>query len=261
MTQVITSALDLGYISNRHCQWYGAPALAERLFRPTESKPRSTYRSFHGTTEGPHEPAECGDWWYRFFQLRPTYVTLQDVDPARMLQFRQSVASLTNVFDRPILFKNLYASLRIQAIAHYLPESLFIVTNRDEIDNGHSLLEARYRVFKDYDCWWSMEPPKVEDLKNLPAHQQVIEQIRHIQATIAQDLRSSGVSLASQFDLGYEEFCMNPGAKIDALQAFLRSNECLVSRAATSHSGFERRDKIRIDRSLYSAMVAYAKER
>ncbi len=27
--QVITDALDLGYISNRHCQWFSAPALAK----------------------------------------------------------------------------------------------------------------------------------------------------------------------------------------------------------------------------------------
>lgn len=89
------------------------------------------------------------------------------------------MAALTNAFGRPILFKNLYAPLRIQAIAHHLPESLFIITHRDEVDNGHSLLEVRKKVFGSYHQWWSMEPPDTESLKRLPAHQQVKEQIRH----------------------------------------------------------------------------------
>ena len=145
--QVITDALDVGYITNRHCQWFGVPALAEKLFHPIRSRPASDYRSRHGVTQGWHAPAECGEWWYRFFRRKPPYMRLDEVDPAKMRAFRRSVAALTNAFDRPIVFKNLYASLRIQAIAHYLPESLFVVIHRNEVDNGHSLLEARDRVF------------------------------------------------------------------------------------------------------------------
>lgn len=84
MIQVITDTFDLGYISNRHCQWYGAPALAERLFRPLRDKPGSDYRSEQGATKGEYAPAECGQWWYRFFRQSPPYVTLQDVDTGRI---------------------------------------------------------------------------------------------------------------------------------------------------------------------------------
>jgi hypothetical protein len=95
VVQVITDALDIGYISNRHCSWFGAPALAERLFRPLGNRPDSDYRSSYGVAFGPHAPAECGEWWYRFFRRQPPYVTLDEVDPARMEAFRFSVAALT----------------------------------------------------------------------------------------------------------------------------------------------------------------------
>lgn len=257
--QVITEALDLGYISNRHCQWYGAPALAERLFRPVANRPQSDYRSNHGTTRGAHAPAECGEWWYRFFRRKPHYVTLDEVDPRSMAALRRSVVALTNAFDGPVLFKNLYTSLRIQAITHYLPESLFIVMHRNEVDNGHSLLEGRHKVFGDYGCWWSMEPPEMERLRVLPVHEQVIEQIRHIHAAIERDLRLGGVQDSRRFDLVYEEFCAAPTKMIDDLQAFLSAHSCKVrKRRLNLPKTFERRDEVRIDPVLYDAMVKYA---
>ncbi len=259
IVQVITESLDIGYISNRHCLWFGAPALAERLFRPLANKPASDYQSEYGSTNDLHAPAECGEWWYRFFRRSPPYVTLDDVNPSRMRAFRCSVAAFTEAFNRPVLFKNLYASLRIRAIAKYLPESLFIIISRDEVDNGHSLLEARFKRFADYGQWFSVEPPETERLKLLPAHEQVIEQIRHIYATIDSDLRLSGVPLSRCFDLNYEEFCSDPSGKIDSILAFLKSHGCRIERRNSVPVRFERRSTVRINPDIYRSMVEYSR--
>lgn len=256
--QVITDVLDVGYISNRHCQWFGAPALAEKLFHPTRRRPASDYRSRHGVTEGWHAPAECGEWWYRFFRREHPYVQLDDVNPQKMREFRRSVSALTNAMSRSILFKNLYASLRIQAIAHYLPESLFIVTHRNEVDNGHSLLETRDRVFGNYHTWWSMEPPQTEALKKLPAHEQVIEQIRHIHAVIDRDLSDAGVQAERRFDLSFEKFCSDPAGLVDRLETFLTKNGCHISRRMNAPEKFKPKEIIRIDKTVYAAMKDYA---
>ena len=258
--QVITDVLDVGYISNKHCQWYGAPALAEHIFHPTKHRPSSDYESNHGETLGDFAPAECGEWWYRFFRRNPAYVTLDDVDPRRMRQFRRSVAALTEAFDRPIVFKNLYASLRTQAIAHYLPESLFVVIHRNEIDNGQSILEARYKQFQDYSHWFSITPPEVDKLMALPAHQQVIEQIRHIHKTIDGDMHKSSVKNTRRFDFLYEDFCDNPSALIEKIEIFLRSNGCIVKRRAKAPEKFIPRNCVRIDSVLYEQMVTYSNE-
>lgn len=260
MIQVITDALEVGYISNHHCHWFGAPALAERLFRPTARRSLSDYKSEQGVTSSPYAPAECGEWWYRFFRRRPAYVSLDDVEPKKMLAFRRSVGALTNTFDRPILFKNLYASLRIQAIAKYLPESLFIVTHRDEVDNGHSLLDARYQEFKNYDAWLSVEPPNVEILMRLPAHEQVIEQIRHIHNMIENDLKIAAVPASRRFDLCYEDFCADPCGKIDDVQRFLATNGCKVEKKEDVPQEFKRSDEVKIDPDVYAAMSNYVRK-
>lgn len=257
--QVITDALDVGYLSNGHCEWHGAPALYERLSHPTTRRPQSDYLSNHGDTEGRYAPSECGTWWYRFFRREPPYVTLADVQYDKMRDFRRSVASLTDAFDRPVLFKNLYASLRIQAIAHYLPESLFIVMHRDEVDNGHSLLEARLKSFGSYEPWFSVKPVSVEELKKLPANAQVIEQVREIHRTINDDLAKMNVTGSRRFDLVYEEFCANPVGAVNAIQAFLQSNACSVKpRGITLPVKFDVRRDIRIDQRVFDAMASYS---
>lgn len=258
--QVITDVFDIGYISNLHCRYYGAPALAERLFGPTTGRARSDYTSVHGRTEGNYAPAECGDWWYRFFRRRPPYVTLREVDARKMARFRKSIASLIRAFDAPVLFKNPYASLRIQAIAKYVPEALFIVIHRDEIDNGHSLLEVRKKVHGDYASWWSMEPQAVEELKNLPAHQQVIEQVRHIHSTIKKDLMLSDVGPSRCFNLHYEALCGDPAGVMDQLQEFFEANGCQVGRLGAAPEPFDRRREVRIDSNLYAAMAQYVQQ-
>ncbi|XOF34041.1 MAG: sulfotransferase [Candidatus Electrothrix sp. YB6] len=261
MIQVITDALDVGYISNRHCRWFGAPALAEYLYHPLSNKPLSDYRSNHGTTCGAYAPAECGSWWYRFFRRNPPYVTSDDVDPIKMQEFRCSIAALTNALDKPVLFKNLYASLRIQPIAKYIPESLFIVIHRNEVDNGHSLLEARYKSFKNYTPWFSVEPHGIKEIINLPPYKQVIEQIRHIHMVINQDMQRVDISPKRRFDLNYEKFCYNPSEKINAIQSFLESHGCRTTRRSYSiPEHFNRRNEIRIDQKLYQAMKSYSKE-
>jgi len=222
------------------------------------NRPPSDFQSKQGDTSGLFAPAECGQWWYRFFQQNPSYTKLTDVDPTRMQKFRDSVAALTAAFDRPILFKNLYASMRIQAIAKYLPESLFIIIQRNEIDNGHSILEARFKNFSDYSHWFSIEPPSIQELKVLPAHQQVIEQIRHIHKTIDKDLRNSGVAKNRCFNLIYENFCDNPGRIINKLQAFFEANECKVNRIGIIPKNFLPRKEVRIEKRIYKQMVEYS---
>lgn len=257
--QVITDVFDVGYISNQHCQCFGAPALVERFFHPTKHRTRSDFQSQLGETSGSFAPAECGQWWYRFFRQKPPYVSLDDVNPNRMRQFRRSIADLTDAFDRPVVFKNLYASLRIQAIAHYIPESLFIIMHRNEVDNGHSLLEARYEYFNDYGRWFSVEPPSLDRLKALPPHEQVIEQIRHIHKTITSDFEISGVDLRKRFDLSYEAFCDDPADAIMQIEDFFNRNNCKVSRRAEAPQKFTPREDVRIDRGLYDQLVYYSK--
>lgn len=258
--QVITDVFDIGYISNFHCRFFGAPALAEVMFHPIDGRPRSSYSSVHGKTDAPHDPSECGEWWYRFFRRSPRYVDLPSVSERNMACFRGSVASLIHAFRKPVVFKNPHAALRIQPIARYIPEALFIIMEREELDNAHSLLEVRKKVYGTYDKWWSMEPPQFKELEKLSAHEQVVEQIRHIYSTINNDLDISGIAPSNCFTLKYEQLCQDPEKEMERLNQFFKLNKCEVQRLHRPPKPFIRRDKVRIDLELFENVKKYAQK-
>lgn len=258
--QVLTNYYDVGYLSNLHARFYGSPSIIERFFHPLKSRQSSDYTSYHGRTEGWLDPSECGEFWYRFFRRKPQYVPLDEADPNKIRQLRGAVRSLVDAFGKPILFKNLNCALRLEPLAKALPESLFIVIHRELLDNSHSLLEGRKKLYGNYTTWWSMEPPAIDKLKTLPPHQQVMEQIRHIYTLIERDRKIIG---SNRFiDLQYEEFCRDTYCTINRLDIFFRSHGVNLKKLPqlSIPPNFQRRNQIRIDRALYSELTNYTHE-
>lgn len=258
MMQVITDSFDLGYLTNRHCKWFGMPSILEMLDRSNKDKETSNYKSKHGVTQGDHAPSECGQWWYRFFRKQPAYVSLKDIDDNKMDQFRCAIRIMIKVFGKPVIFKNQYASFRIQVINKCFPNALFIKTKRNEVSNAHSLLKTRLDVMGAYDKWWSMSPPKTDEIMKLPAHQQVVEQIRSINMIINSDLKNCGIKSSSVLEISYEKFCSSPGLVIDEFQKFLCLNGVYVERRGEIPLSFSKNTKIQIEKKIYERMKSYA---
>ena len=260
--QVLSNYYDVGYLSNLHCKFFGSPSLIENTFQLSRQHYASDYKSYHGKIQGCNSPSECGDFWYRFFRRKPPYIPLGEVDASKLRQFRKSVAALSCAFDKPILFKNLYCSLRLQPIVKALPEALFIVIHRDLIKNGHSLLEGRKKATGSYDTWWSVEPPDVNALKLLPCHEQVIEQICHIYALIDRDRRVIG---SERFlDLSYEDFCQDTHFSIQRINEFLEKHERRFYPRIDIQKipkKFKKNDSASIDREIYLKMMGYVKDK
>ncbi len=259
--QVLTDYYDIGYLSNLHCLFFGAPSFLERLFHPLKKRQQSNYRSCHGQTQGWTAPSECGEFWYRFFRRKPQYIPLEEADPQQLGQLRGAVSALVNALGKPVLFKNLNCALRLQPTFKVLPEALFIVTHRQPIDNGHSLLEVRKKVHGNYRTWWSMEPPEIDKLKTLPPHQQVVQQIRQIESLIERDRQIIGPNRF--MDVQYEEFCRDTYSSIQQLDDFLKGHGVKLEKSigiAAIPSHFKPRQEIRIEQQLYSELVSYVNE-
>jgi hypothetical protein len=157
---------------------------------------------------------------------------------------------------RPLLFKNLYCTLRLEPIAAALPEAAFVLIRRDLVGNAHSILEARKRIHGDYAAWWSAEPPEIEWLRTLPPEEQAVEQVRTVEA-VAERTR---VASPDRFlELRYEELCGDPRAAVDEVEAFLAGLGIPVNRRSIAPESFERRTGIRIDSALYERLVVYAR--
>jgi len=254
--QLMLDYLDFAYISNLHCKVYGAPSIVEALLRPSRWREPFHYSSDHGRVRGLAAPSECGDYWYRFFRRKPQYVPLSEVSERALRELRRSVRALSRAAGRPLLFKNLVNSVRIQPILRALPEAKFIVVRRDVLETAHSILEARRNLYGDYNRWFSVEPPSVEEIRERPPQEQAVEQVRAIYALIERDRLLAPTSFA---DVDYVDLCQHTREVLDSVGEFLSSSGVHVRRLRDVPPSFPMRRGVRIDEELYGRLRDYVR--
>lgn len=246
--QLMLDCFDLGYISNLHCKFHGAPSIAERIFRPSRGRRPSTFESDHGRISGWGSPSECGDYWYRFFPRTPQYATLESVSRDCVPNLRRSMRAMGAAMGKPLIFKNLPCSLRLGPIMKALPESVFIVVQRDRLENAHSILEARMNLFGNYDEWFSVEPPEYDSLKSRPVHEQVAVQVQSIHRLIDE---ARGTASGRFLDVEYEDICTDTREALDRCGAFLKSHGIVAERTGQVPKSFEIIRPVPIDEQIY----------
>ena len=248
--QTLIQAFNIGYLSNLHCYLFGVPALVEKL-RPLDSRSLpNSFSSRHGNTPGLTGPSECAEFWYRFFPRSPQYVAPDFGDANFREAFRTAVKAFIQKTAKPVLFKNLHCSQRLQPIHRALPEALFIVIKRNITDNAHSLLEMRKKIKGDYSAWWSVEPYSIDSLRPLPPEKQVVGQINSIYEVIERDKEAIGPE--HFLELNYESFTQDVFQTIDTIANFFgKFNIDLELRKNTLPVSFKRRSEVRIDPELY----------
>jgi hypothetical protein len=219
--QLLVVRFDVGYLSNLHCRLYGAPALVERM-AGRRLEPPAAFSSDHGRTDGLAAPSECGPYWYRFFRKSPQHVSLEDAEPESLQDLRASVRALGDAAGRPLVFKNLLNSLRLEPLGAAFPEAIFLVVERDLADNVASILAARRSLCGDESAWWSAEPPDVDLLRGQPPEAQAAGQVRGIHALIDSARQRLG---ADRFlDIAYEQLCADTHAVLAEISGFASSH-------------------------------------
>ena len=249
--QAMIDYFDVGYLSNLHCKFFGAPSLVERSLRPGGWRAPSSFRSEHGYVTGWSSPSECGDYWYRFFRRRPQYVPLSECGERSLVDLRRSFRAVGAAMGRSVAFKNLVCSLRLEPIQGALPESAYIVVQRSWLDTAHSILESRMKVNGNYLDWFSVEPPEVASLMRRPAYEQVVGQIRGVHGLI-EEARSRSPDRFT--DVDYEEFCRDTHAVLKELGGFLSGAGIAVRRAGDVPGSFPVGRDVRIDADLYERL-------
>lgn len=259
LIQVLINAFKLSYISNMHTHFYGAPALIEYL--SSNLSTNTTFTSDYGRTDSSNAPAEASTFWYRFFPRNPAYIKLEELDKFKMKTMRQSVASFCNASPHPVIFKNLYNTLRLEALTAHIPEALFIVIKRDELSNAKSLLKGRLDFYNDYNKWFSFHPPTDKDLLNLPPEAQVIEQIRLTYSLIDKDLTNNPNTKSKVIEINYENFCHDVHGNLSLIESFLKSNGISIMNNKNGiPETFEISKKATIEKSLLKKLSDYIQQ-
>jgi hypothetical protein len=245
--QLLTDRFEVGYLANGHARSPGAPSLVERRRGLIRGRTGAIgdFQSRFGNTAGDLGPSECGPFWYRFFPRRPHYVTADTFPAAQRRRLRAAVGAFVDACDRPVVYKNLYSTARVDALAATLPEALFIAIHRDLTANARSLLAGRPQAVGSYDAWWSVEPPEIERLRELPPHEQVVEQVRSLDALVDRLERTIGTDRV--LHLSYEQLCADPHAELDRVAAFAASHGTTLGKRGEVPDAFppsERADEL-----------------
>lgn len=230
--QLIAGGLDVAYFSNRHEWWFGAPHLVDRLHpAPRPGSDAGELRSRHGVTTGAGGPSECGEWWYRFFPRTPHQMDHDHVGLVDLGGFRRSLALCSTAARRPLVIKNLYASLRIPPILEAVPDARFIRIRREEGAVVDSILAVRRERLGSESAWWSMRPNGWESMLGRPGREQVRFQVRAIERAIDAGLEAAAVPADRVLEIHYERCREAPEEALASVGAFLRRSS--TDRSAT----------------------------
>lgn len=238
--QLLTEHLDVGYLANAHAEAPSDVSRVERERSPRALRGGSDYESEHGATDGPAGPSEAGEFWYRFFPRDPHEVHDADATTTRVRELRAAVRLFADACGRPVVFKNVFNSLRIPVIAAALPEARFVVIERDLESNARSLLAGRVKR-GDLVAWWSARPDGADDVADQHPARQVVWQAARMQRVAAREL--ARLDPARSFTVSYAELCAQPGRVIASIEEWLLAGGVRIGERAEAGMpvAFERR--------------------
>jgi len=221
--QLITNLLDVLYINNltnlsRYNPYFGF--WLSRLF--FKDKPHYSYTSRFGNTshEGLNAPSEAL-FFYKWFPNDRHYTEISDLSIRQIDEFKQTLNSIINKYDRPLIIKNMSFGLRLKVLKHIMPAAKYIVIRRDPYYTAQSLLRARRDAkVPDGKVWMSL-PKEYKKLEGLDPYELVVKQIYLIEQQIHLDLKS--VSSDHVLNLDYERLASDFDAVLNEITGFLGS--------------------------------------
>ena len=221
--QVVTQQLQVGYFTSAMNYLFGAPNLLMRTMKPFLGRPRPVFESAYGKISGRLAPAENGNFWFRWFPrdgARGHYVEPDGLNLEDYADMRLTVNSMARVLGRPMVFKSVYLSLAVAALAQIFPEGRFLFVRRDAFFTCQSLLLARLDRPHPEE-WWSVKIPEYQALLPKPVWRQVTDQVFHTNRILERDLARYAVG--RYLDLRYEDLCRDPRASVRRIGEWLNT--------------------------------------
>jgi hypothetical protein len=219
--QLVTQQIRVGYFISAMNYLYGAPNLLMKIMKPFLGRPRPVFDSAYGKTPGVLAPAENGNFWFRWFPMdgeQGHYVGPSGLRPESCAEMKRAVDSMTRIVGRPMVFKSVYLSMTVAALARTFPQARFLFVRREAFFVCQSLLLARLDRPNPRE-WWSVKIAGYRSLLSEPIWRQVTDQVYHTDRLLERDLaeHASGRYL----ELRYEDLCRDPRGHIRNLCEWL----------------------------------------
>lgn len=221
VSQVMISSFRFAYINNVVAQFPQSAATIAKLLRVGSWPVPKQTESLYGDTRGPNGASEAGAIWDWIFPWSDHHsVSETELTAHSRASLLELVSGLTETYQAPLLTKNLWNSVRIQAILSVIPSALFVVMLRDPVQMAESIARGRVRALGDRSGFWSIRP---KDILTDPPIDPLEHAIRQIHLTYSEIDEAIQNSNASQFFfLKYESFCHNPADELSRFDDFAR---------------------------------------
>jgi hypothetical protein len=238
--QTITNKFDVLYVDNLICKFHNNLFfgfwLSNKIFK---QRAHNCFNSQHGDTKdyGFHAPSECGGFWYRWLPRDRHFIDNDEISDQMVAEIRREITGVINYFQKPLVFNNNNAGMRIRLLKQCYPNAKYIVADRSPLYVAQSLLRVRKSVNGSYEKWWSIMPKNYQDLRKKDCFEQVVLQHYYINKQIFCDLES--ISYKNHMTVTYNNFSLNKNDVMDkfseyinyqAVREYYEENEVVESR-------------------------------
>lgn len=237
--KVLIEKLNLGYISNLSAHFYPIPIISTWLFKKlTNISYKKGYEFEYGLIPGLGSPSEFGEFWYQWFPKgKNIYVAPRQTPQHHIKQLRLAIGGISYVNRAPVIFKNVYNSMRIAPFCEAMHNARFLVCKRDYLATALSILNARKKIAKDHRHWWSLPPKEIDSLIQLDYPEQIAGQIYYTYHQINTDMLHYGKD--KFLEINYEEFCRDVYSTIEIIKYFLEKNGPTIKYKGNVPKSFE----------------------
>ena len=217
--QLLCKHFNFGYTNNFVADWYNIPITATRLYNIFSSQTSSIeLTSNFGKSSNLYGPNEFGKFWYRWFskthELKDNYPLIEN-------KLRLEIAGLTKIHQKPMLFKNVINSMRINVLSQIFDNSIFIVLNRENLDIAQSILNARIELYNNKNHSWSVITSALQTDPEIPYYKQIVHQIRGVTSNI--NLARKNIGDNKFIFVDYKELCNNTDQVLKSIHSQLNT--------------------------------------
>ncbi len=224
LSQVLSQGIDAAYIDNIHARFYRAPLTALKLFRNlSASAGSSDFQSEFATTKSLRDIHEFGYFWKYHLKKGSLSHIVRSSELESSIDWKTLRLIILNIqaeFSRPFVAKNILAGYHVGRFIEEMPRTLFIHIRRDPADAAVSILNARRKYYGDERIWWSYVPLEYEQIRDLPAREQIAAQVFLLRKYYR---RQAEVYPDNVMTVDYADLCSHPAEVLHALQERCRT--------------------------------------
>lgn len=254
--QLVTQYFDVGYFCTPFNYFYGIPNILSYLLKPLMQQPPSTYESHYGKIEGLLSPAEPANFWFRWFPrdgAQGHYISADEIDIYDQKILHDIVYSISSVFKKPMVFKNVYLTMAAGALAQIFPEARFLLVRRNMLNIVQSMLKAR--EYHSRMQWWSVKPPEYKTLLNHPLWKQATYQVFMSDMTAQKELSQYA---PERFQIiQYEDLCSRPKMWLSCFGESMNSIGYVVRDKVSIPDAFSPKTEILLSKNLTAKIQEY----